>query len=106
MRGELEEIFRDYKFKKQNAFDTQREVPSPLLDGEMEPDSTNIHSCPKCGSLNISVDMSTNKIVCLDCGNKPEKSTRINFQKQMEKVKEEEQQSIENAIKRGDVFLK
>jgi len=116
MRGELEDLYRDYKqgIKPQQerkpigprkAPTQQREIPNPLLDGEFEPDCTNVGTCPKCGSFNISTDMATNKVVCRDCGESPDKASRVDFQKMMEKSLEEEQNRIQEALKRGYVFL-
>ena len=117
MQGELDQIFKNYKQGKQqeykpikpikkSSFFDQREVPTPFIDGENEIDCSSISTCNKCGSFNISTDMSTNKIVCLDCGNNPDNPTRVDFQKMMEKKKEEEQEKIIESLKRGDVFLK
>lgn len=117
MQGELENIFRQYKQNKVNEtgpIKLERKVvpgtknqgvPEPLLDGENEPDVTNVHACGKCGSYNISIDMSTNKSVCNDCGEKPDKPNKIDFQKLMEKAKEEEQNIIIEALKRGETFI-
>lgn len=118
MKGELERIYKQYKDEKRlddtpiqpvqkiSPHTGKQGVPDPLLDGENDIDLTSVIVCPKCGSFNVSVDMSTNKIVCLECGEKPEKATKVDFQKMMEKVREEEQERIIDSLKRGDVFLK
>lgn len=116
MEGELDSLYKAYKQGKQQEYKPikpmkksffldQREVPTPFIDGENEPDCTNVGTCGNCGSFNISTDMSTNKIVCLDCGNKPDKATRVDFQKMMEKKREEEQENINQSLKRGDTFI-
>jgi len=117
MQGELESLYKAYKqgikpqperkpLPPKRSSNPQRNVPNPLLDGEFEPDLTSVGTCPKCGSFNINVDMSTNKVVCRDCGEKPDRATKVDFQKIMEKEREEEQNRIEESLKRGDVFLK
>jgi len=108
MRGELDDIFNKYKqnksFKPEKKISSQG-VPDPILDGENGSNTSDIRSCHKCGSLNISLDMSTSQMVCRECGEKPNETTRLDFQKMMEKVQEEEQANIIDCIKRGDTFL-
>ena len=116
MQGELDSLYKAYKQGIKPAPDRkplprkaptqQREIPNPLLDGEFEPDCTNVSTCSNCGSFNISIDMGTNKVICRECGEKADKASRVDFQKMMEKAREEEQNQIKDAIKRGDVFLK
>jgi hypothetical protein len=115
MQGELESLYKQYKQGikipnknplKKISPTTKQGVPNPVIDGEMDSDISSIGTCQKCGSMNISIDLSTNKVECRDCKEKSDKSTKVDFQKMMEKVREEEQNKIDESIKRGDVFLK
>lgn len=64
-------------------------VPEPILEGE-EDQEVSIKGCIHCGSMNISIDMSTNESTCNDCKKKSDKPQKINFQKQMEDLHEQE----------------
>jgi len=116
MQGELENLYNEYKQKnklipskntlKNISPTTKQGVPNPFLDGELDVDCNSVYKCQKCGSFNISVDVTTNKMTCQECGDRPDKSTRVDFQKMMEKTKEEEESKIIDSLKRGDVFLR
>jgi hypothetical protein len=80
-------------------------VPNPLLEGELQSDNSNITACPKCNSFNISLDMATNKINCNDCKSAPEKPTKVNFEKQMTDLREQEMRDVEDRMKLGEQFF-
>jgi len=101
MENPLNQIYRDYK---QQNFKGTHGVPKPILDDEFEPDYTQVRACPKCGSFNVSVDAATNKTICRDCKEPTDNPDRIDFQREMEKHREEAIQRYEEATKRGVIF--
>jgi len=114
MRNELDEIYADYKRggsrnsnvknSSRNENHTTHGVPSPFMDGDLETDFTKVRCCNECGSMNVSMDMSTNKTVCKDCKKSSDTPNRVDFQKKMEQEKERELKVIEDALQRGDTF--
>jgi acetyl-CoA carboxylase beta subunit len=109
MYNPLDEIYADYK---KNGFDKKRRdigtngVPDPVFDSEFEANLNNVRCCPDCGSINVSMDMSTNKTVCKDCNKSSDTPHRVDFQKRIEQEKEKDLKNMELAIKRGGVFGK
>lgn len=79
-------------------------VPDPVFDSNFESDFSKVNSCPKCGSMNLSVDMSTNKATCRDCNEKPDAPKKIDFQRQMEQAQEEEFDEMKKATDLGHTF--
>lgn len=103
--NDLNDIYREYKARGgQKGLHTTHGVPSPYFDQEFEPDHSKINSCPDCGSMNISMDMSTNKLECNECHGKGTEPKKVDFEKKMEKQLEEEKQKMLDAMKRGDTF--
>ena len=113
MENLLNQIYDDYKrginpnekkpLRKIIGPSQQGGVPDPVFDGAMDPDGK-INCCFKCGSYNISVDLSTNKTSCNECKEKGDKPNRIDFQRQMEQAKEEEEMKLILAMKQGQSF--
>ena len=71
-------------------------------------DSNNINkykSCPNCGSLNVSIDLSNGKIDCIDCGLKDKNPNFIDL-KDVEKRIDDEKEKIIERIRLGDYFNK
>jgi adenine-specific DNA methylase len=97
MINPIERIYDDYK--NNGGRNGTHNVPTPIFDEEK--DYSKVRQC-ECGSLNVSRDLSTNKVVCRKCGN--EVSSRIDFQREIEKIHEKESKHIEEALKRGDTF--
>jgi len=104
MENPINRIYQDYKHNSQKPTGTNG-VPNPIIDGEHEEDFTKVRSCPQCGSLNISFDMSTNKTECNDCHGTTEKPNRVDFQKQIEDIHEEEMKKLEDAYKQGTQII-
>lgn len=101
MNNPLDDIYRQYK---QNQNKTRGYgVPNPV--GDEEPDYNKVKQCPECKSYNVSIDMSTGKINCNDCSAKEVNPTLIDFSKEVDKMKEEENKKIEDALQRGDTFV-
>lgn len=101
MENPLNRIYQEYK---ESGNKGTHGVPKPIFDGEFEPDFTKVRSCPECGSLNVSFDVSTNQTVCNECHKSTDKPTRIDFQREMDQIKEEDQERIDAALKRGNQF--
>jgi acetyl-CoA carboxylase beta subunit len=72
-----------------------------LLDGEGEFDYTNVRVCPKCGNINLSIDITTNKTICTKCNEQSNEIKTANFQKINEDLIEKDNKEIEQAIKQG-----
>jgi len=102
--NELDDIYRDWKRNGGNQRIGSNGVPDPVIDSQFEPDFTNVRCCPDCGSMNVSMDMASNKTVCADCKGEAATPSRVDFQKKMEKEKEIELKNMEEAMKRGDTF--
>lgn len=79
------------------------EIPEPLIDSEVS-DFGKARACPHCGSLSISIDLSTNKAVCTSCGEKDDTAHKVNFQKNMEDWRDSDNDMIEDAKRRGASF--
>lgn len=99
MYNPLDDVYREYKEKKMGTHG----VTKPIFDSELEPDYTKTKQCSECGSFSVSVDMSTNKTICNKC-NKEVNPKLVDFSKKIEKIKEDENNVIEKAIKRGVTF--
>ncbi len=105
--NDLDRIYRDWKSKggkQQNDLHLSHGVPNPHFDGEDDTDYSKIRVCESCGSMNVSVDMSTNETFCNDCKENSKEPHRVNFEKKMEDQIEQEKKSMEEAIKRGTQF--
>lgn len=113
MENLLNQIYDDYKrgvkpndkkpLRKIAGPSQQGGVPDPVFDGAMDPDGK-INCCSKCGSLNISVDLSTNKLSCNECKESGDKPNRVDFQRQMDQAREDEERKIIEAMKLGHSF--
>jgi len=103
MENPLDRIYKDYK-----SGDTKgtHGVPNPYMDGELEPDFTRVRACPKCGSMDTSFDLSNNETICRNpnCKEKVDTPHRIDFEKEMEMIREREAKEMEEAMKRGVTF--
>lgn len=106
-RGDKGQSFNGHKINRRNEDESDSDfgVTEPVIDSQFESDLSGVRVCPKCGSLNISFDMSSNRTICNDCKENTNKPNRIDFQKKMEQAREEEQKRIEEALRRGDTFL-
>ncbi|MFW6311092.1 MAG: hypothetical protein ACOC1K_02530 [Nanoarchaeota archaeon] len=102
MDNPLDRIYSNYRKNKGKNFNNG--VPNPQLDGEFEQDFTGVRVCSDCGSFNISFDMSSNKTVCNDCKKSSDKPSKIDFEKKVNELREEDGKNIEDAINRGNTF--
>jgi len=104
MENPIDRIYADYKAGIGPT--GTHGVPNPFMDGELEPDVTGTRVCPTCGSMDISFDLSTNETVCKNsnCKKKVETPHRIDFQKEMERIREREAKAMEDAMKAGVTF--
>jgi len=102
MYNPLDDIYSEYKQKQGRG---NHGVPNPVFEDEGE-DFTKVRVCAKCGSFNISFDLSTNNTVCNEpgCKESTDKPNRVDFQKKMNDLKEEELNIIEQATKLGVTF--
>ena len=106
MENPIDRIFQEFKQRnKNNNINMGGGVPTPLIDNEYELNN-NVRACNNCGSLNVSIDLSSNITICNECKNKSDKPNKINFMKQMTDMQEEEQNFKEDAIKKGIQFGK
>jgi acetyl-CoA carboxylase beta subunit len=107
MRNPLDDIYGDYKsrksFRQPEKEMTSNEIPTPYIDNEVSM-TGGFRGCPKCGSMNISVDMSSNKTICNDCKDGQDKPHRVNFTKEMEDAQEQETFNMIMAQRRGVRF--
>jgi len=71
------------------------------MDKFFRPDYTNVPICPECNSLDVSTDISTNKIVCKKCGYGGEKKV-IDFEEKAKDILEKEKEKIAMAAKLGE----
>jgi reverse gyrase len=78
-------------------------IPQGVMDGEFDPDYTDIKTCPDCGSWNVTTDMNSNQMICLEC-KKSNQPKMVNFSKEMEKRADHDKKVIEDAIKGGQTF--
>ena len=72
-----------------------------LLDGEGEFDYTNVRVCPKCGNINLSIDITTNQSICSKCNEKSKDIKTTNFQKINETLIDNDNKEIQQSIKIG-----
>jgi acetyl-CoA carboxylase beta subunit len=75
-----------------------------VMDGEGERDLNSIRVCSKCGGMNLSIDLSTNKTVCNDCNEKNDENKMLDFQKYTEKLVDQDMQVIYKSIRKGDKY--
>ena len=104
MQDELNKLFQQYKLNKTKNPPGPQGIPEPLIEGELDIDNSQTKCCGKCGSLNISTDLSTNLTTCLKC-QEINKAKKSNFQKHMELNHEEEIEKIQESKKLGTSFL-
>jgi len=113
MQNPLDEIYAKYRHNKRMGITgqvpskketTPQGVPSPVLDGESDPDTSTINTCPKCGGMNVSLDIGTNKITCRDCNEPVDKPTKVDFRRKMEQLQEEEIEQMKKAVQQGQTF--
>jgi hypothetical protein len=110
--NELDQIYQSYKKgikpvpekKPPTRKSISHGVPEPFFDNDNGSDFSKVNACEKCGSMNVSIDMSTNKIHCNECNEKTDKAKKVNFQRQMEIAQEEEFKKMQDAIDRGETF--
>jgi hypothetical protein len=95
MNNILDQIYKDYKNNGNYG------VPNPHIEEDL--DCTKVRIC-ECGSLNVSIDLATNKTICRKCGKTTDTPNKIDFQKEIEKMQEDEDNKTEEAIKRGVIF--
>jgi hypothetical protein len=73
------------------------------MDSEILIDETTMKICPRCGSSNITTDLSTNKIICNDCADKNwQEPKKQDIALLNEKELNHEQMEIYKALKRGN----
>lgn len=97
MNNFLDEEYKRYKEgKERNSLGYN--LPNPIT--EEEPDFTKIRQCPNCAGFNVSVDMSTNKTTCNEC-KKCVEPRKVDFERKIEKIKEQEEANLQRAIERG-----
>ncbi len=99
MRNFLDEEYKRYKEGKGRSL--SHNIPTPMVDEE--PDFTKVRQCPECKGFNVSVDMSTNKTTCNEC-KKGVEPNKIDFDRKIEKIKEQEEDNIELAKNRGVII--
>jgi hypothetical protein len=105
MENPLNKIYQQYKQNPQKL--STHGLPEPIIDEDNTPDISRIRSCPKCGGVSLSFDIATNKTVCNNskCKESTNVPNRIDWNKQMDEMLENERKGIEEALKRGDTFL-
>jgi len=107
MINPIDEIFSRYK-RNQMGGDNNKgfesDASEPYFDGDSAFDT--IRACPKCQSKNISVDMSSNESICLDCRETSKDQHKVNFFQEVSKMNDEDVEQIETAIKHGTTFNK
>ena len=70
----------------------------------VEPDFTRVPTCPKCGSLNVNIDVGTNKIVCPNCGGEPQTPKPRDFETEQKDVIVKELTEIQRLRELGQQF--
>jgi ribosomal protein L37AE/L43A len=77
-------------------------IPS-VMDGEFDSDLSLVKKCEKCGSFNISMD-NLGSYTCRDCKHQSKTATKVDYQKIVEKMVDDERKGIEEGLKRGETF--
>ena len=78
--------------------------PFSVMDNEIPIDINNIKACEHCGSLNVELDLATNKIVCRDCKSSPQPGAKKNLDSINAEAIDKDTKAMEEAMKRGVTF--
>ena len=70
----------------------------------VEPDFTRVPSCPTCGSIDVSIDVGTNKIVCHECGGEPVEPKPRDFETEQKDAITKELVEIQRRRELGEQF--
>lgn len=73
-----------------------------MRQGLLPNDPTEAYQCPKCNSLNVSMDVSSNIIKCNDCQETSDTKKRFDVVEHRDESIKKELQSAQEAAQRGD----
>lgn len=83
--------------------------PFSMLDSEVHHDINSIPSCQTCGSVDVEIDIGSNKVKCKNPECADNKEFKESGKKSVESINaekiEQEQEEIDKALKQGATFV-